>query len=191
MVSLLMTCQKHLAPKITDTTHSIVFPEDNITIPLELQGIISKLTTRLPTTEEVENCRWLTLTNEAEWDPNDPIFMEKEHNIQSYHDLPLPDHNIFAFTSMNSEYDPYDCNELYQSIRDMRKISYLNTCQILSTTTISRCPAITAHEPASKWGIGLTSAEQTLKVTTQRGICNAIHPIHRPPISNKTSSITI
>jgi hypothetical protein len=36
---------KHLAPHVEDTTHSISFPEDNITIPLELQGIISKLTT--------------------------------------------------------------------------------------------------------------------------------------------------
>ena len=57
---------KHLALTITDTTHSIVFPEDDVTLPLELQGVISKITIRLPTIEEIENCRWLTLTSAAE-----------------------------------------------------------------------------------------------------------------------------
>ncbi len=54
---------KHLALTITDTTHSIVFPEDDVTLPLELQGVISKITIRLPNIEEIENCRWLTLTS--------------------------------------------------------------------------------------------------------------------------------
>jgi hypothetical protein len=68
---------KHLAPTMKDTMHAIVFLEDNVTLPLELQGVISKLTIRLPTTEEIESCHWLTLTHEAEWDPNDPAFMER------------------------------------------------------------------------------------------------------------------
>jgi hypothetical protein len=170
---------KHLAPTVTDTTHSIVFQEDEVILPLELQGIISKLTIRTPTTDEVENCRWLILTNEAEWDHNDPLFMEKEHAIHLQKEAPLPDRNIFAFTSLDCEYDPFHHDEFYQSILAMCKISYTTTCQILSAMTSNKHFTITAHDLAEKWDIGLTSAEQTLKVTTQRGIQNAIHRIHR------------
>jgi hypothetical protein len=126
---------KHLAPTISDTTHSIVFPEDNISLPLELQGMISKLTIRLPRMDEIEQCRWLVLTNEAEWDPYDPIFLEKEHAALNYQETPSPDRNIFAFTSQSSEYDPFYNADLYQSILQTRKLSYAATCRILSTTT--------------------------------------------------------
>lgn len=169
---------KHLALTITDTTHSIVFPEDDVTLPLELQGVISKITIRLPTIEEIENCRWLTLTSATEWDPNDPTFMEQECNVQMHQDLPLPDRIIFAFSSVDSEYDPFLNHDMFRALYNTRKVSYTDACQILSTTTTKRNSAITAHELAARWGIGLTSIEQTLRVTTQKGIRNAIHPIH-------------
>jgi hypothetical protein len=38
---------------------------------------------------------------------------------------------------------------------------------------------ITKEELAKLWGISLESASQTLRVTTQKGIMNAIHPIVR------------
>ena len=116
---------KHLAQEIDDTTHSIIFPDDHIAIKLELQRIISKLTTRMPTTEEVENCRWSTLTSDKDWDPNDPTFKEREENIDDHTNYIKPDRAIFALSSSPiTQIDPYDERNLCQRIINSVNISY-------------------------------------------------------------------
>lgn len=42
-----------------------------------------------------------------------------------------------------------------------------------------RHTTVSSENLARKWGIGLQTAQQTLRVTTQRGIRTAIHPLHR------------
>jgi hypothetical protein len=48
---------RHLAPNPDIATHSIFIPEDQITIPLEMLGVISCFQTRTPTPEEIEQCK--------------------------------------------------------------------------------------------------------------------------------------
>ena len=55
----------------------------------------------------------------------------------------------------------------------------LESCVRVSTIqTKSRHSEIKAHELALCWGIGIKTAERTLKATTQLGIQSAIHPLH-------------
>jgi hypothetical protein len=72
---------RHLAPDPEFATHSIFLPEDSTRIPLELNGVISGFPTRTPTLEEIENCKWLTLTSELEWDPHSLDFAARERQI--------------------------------------------------------------------------------------------------------------
>jgi len=53
---------RHLSPNPNNATHSIFVPEENITIPLEMRGVISLFYTRRPTQEEIENKKWLLFT---------------------------------------------------------------------------------------------------------------------------------
>ena len=56
----------------------------------------------------------------------------------------------------------------------------LESCVRVSTIqTKSRHSEIKAHELVLCWGIGIKTAERTLKATTQLGIQSAIHPLHR------------
>jgi hypothetical protein len=48
---------------------------------------------------------------------------------------------------------------------------------IMSQGSSSRRSHVTKEELAKLWGISLENAAQTLRVTTQKGIRNAIHPI--------------
>ena len=48
----------HLSPDPSNATHSIYFPNINIRIPLELGGCISRISTRLPTQKDIEECEW-------------------------------------------------------------------------------------------------------------------------------------
>ncbi len=52
------------------STHSLIFPEDEVTIPLKLNGCFSYIPTRTPTTNEIEKCKWLILMNDMPWEPN-------------------------------------------------------------------------------------------------------------------------
>ena len=59
-------------PKFLDvhnrSTHSVWFPEKNITLPLEIKFPISFLSVRRPTEEELEFCETLELTSTDHWD---------------------------------------------------------------------------------------------------------------------------
>jgi hypothetical protein len=49
--------------------HGIHHRDDNIFIPLHLNGCISLFNTRLPTDVEVKTCQWIRFTSDAEWQP--------------------------------------------------------------------------------------------------------------------------
>ena len=55
----------------------------------------------------------------------------------------------------------------------------LESCMRVSAIqTKSRHSETKAHELALRWGIGIKTAERTLKATTQLGVQNTIHPLH-------------
>jgi hypothetical protein len=67
---------------LSDTsTHSLYFTEEDVHIPLQLNGCISHINMRYPTDHEINNCTWLQLTADTEWDPYSPnisTYEEKE-----------------------------------------------------------------------------------------------------------------
>ncbi len=146
-------------------------------------GCISRLITRLPTTEELENCQWLQLTGDQEWDPYSPLFQENEQRTQDTLSEPHShrERTIFAFCTnpecattqiLSSFGEPLCEHEMHQSILNLLRkiITYQSACQIGSTTSGPKGTTITKEELASKWNISKTAAEQTLRVTTQKGI---------------------
>jgi len=60
------------------STHSIIFPEEGVSIPLRLNGCFSYMPTRTPIMNEIETCKWLVLTSDMPWEPNQIPFQELE-----------------------------------------------------------------------------------------------------------------
>jgi hypothetical protein len=183
---------RHLAPNPQLATHSITTPSKNITIPLQLNGVVSYFVSRSPTPQELEDCEWVMMTSDGEWDPHSDSFMLNERAVKA--------HN--AFTHMNDrslltvhtyKYAPDVTNislaaisqaltdDTYnESISNMVEISYDKATQLASQHTSLRKGMITKEKLAELWGIPLHMAAQTLRVTAQKGIKNAINPIvHR------------
>jgi hypothetical protein len=130
---------RHLSPEENKSTHSITFTEENISIPLELNGYISRLSTRYPTMEEIENCQWLTLTSPTEWDPYDPMFSENEL-VLSHHDhlIPAP-RTIFALSrTIVNEPQPFSDHTFYDDLITSPMVTYHKACQIQSAQSGSR-----------------------------------------------------
>jgi hypothetical protein len=53
-------CPVHLSPIDQPSTHSLFFPDDQISLPLLLKGPISYFQSRTPTNEELERCKWMS-----------------------------------------------------------------------------------------------------------------------------------
>jgi hypothetical protein len=67
---------------LSDTsTHSIIVNDNNLTIPLKLNGIISYFDARTPTLHEIENCQHIVLTSANEWNPYSSHFAESEAEV--------------------------------------------------------------------------------------------------------------
>jgi hypothetical protein len=67
-------------PKQFDSksSHAIEVPAENLTIPLEMNGVVSYFSSHKPSEDELANCRRVTLSSDVPWDPNDPSWETQE-----------------------------------------------------------------------------------------------------------------
>jgi hypothetical protein len=70
-------------PKQFDSTstHSIEVPSDNMTIPLEMNGVVSYFASHKPSTDELLNCKRIVISSDVPWDPNDPSWERQERAV--------------------------------------------------------------------------------------------------------------
>jgi hypothetical protein len=158
------------------STHSIFIPELNLQIPLQLDGIISYLPTRIPSADELETCIHIPLTSLVEWDPysddfnrQEEVALRQQHsNISVSESQPINDYSE-SDTVLSSVSQALSQDAFFPLIPSA----------ISSVKSKVRRTAQSAESLAHKWGIGLETAERTLLVTTQQFIRTAQPPIHR------------
>ncbi len=140
-------CPKHLAPDPSTATHSIYILDHNLRIPLLVKGVISYIPTHYPSATELESCQWVDLTSSEEWDPHSESFAEEEGQVQQRIDsIPVhPDRNIVLVMSFSQA---------------------INNRVMASANTTSRSSDSQRNKIASTFGIGLETAQRTLKATT-------------------------
>jgi hypothetical protein len=64
--------------------HSIVVPEeDDLKIPLEMNGVVSYFPSHKPSADELVNCQRIVLSSDISWDPNDLAFDRQERAATS------------------------------------------------------------------------------------------------------------
>jgi hypothetical protein len=166
-------CPKHLAPHPSVATHSIFIPSHNLHIPLQLKGVISCIPMRYPSSMELETCQWIQLTAEEDWDPHASSFADEDERTE-YHSESIPhnqDRNVFTLNSTA------DFPVIHHSPDDF--LYPVSGRVLASTNTLLRSNESLHSKIASTFGIGLETAERTLRSTTQLALWNATHPIHR------------
>jgi hypothetical protein len=158
------------------STHSIFISELNLRIPLHLDGIISFLPTRMPTTSEIDSCIHVSLTSPVAWDPYSDDFNKQEDNA-----LKLQKGIISSVDSQPIEIYSESDHVLSCVSRAFSQDAFLSLIpsSIGSIKSKQRRTNQTAESLAHTWGIGLEAAERTLLATTQRFIRTAQLPIHR------------
>jgi hypothetical protein len=161
----------HLAPKDRPSTHSIYSPDESFDIPLYLKGVFSYFPSRTPTSDELETCRRIHLTNEFEWNPHSDQFQEQENNILEHN---RGDYYINANQRQIMCLHTNDMKEISAAFDDNTLLS-----TIASTSTTKRDYQTSAEKLAANWNIGLEAAKKTIQVTTQKGMRTAMYPIEQ------------
>jgi hypothetical protein len=136
------------------SSHSMYFPNENVRIPLSLKGVISYIPTCYPSQHEVNDCQWLIVTSDNDWEPYDESFQEKEDQLTPSVHLRVS--NVCTISTLKNNDLPTD---IYQG------------CSIISAVSSSvRHLTVTDKMIASTFYCSPNIATKTHQVTTQRGL---------------------
>ena len=176
---------KFLQPNPTKYTHAIHIPEDTdadeLLIPLSLQGVTSVFPTRKPTIAEYEGSltpKYDLTYGTPDWDPHALTFSQQEDNYtDSAGSLCEPGDDAGSmkqrqiFNASASQTDPTHNDGFSAALQATVRVA-----RVSSIKSTARKNAVDAEALARKWGIGIASAQRTVRTTTQRGVRTVLHP---------------
>jgi hypothetical protein len=145
----------------------------DVQIPFYTEGSTIYFNSRVPMKGELDDCQYLTLTDDDDWDPTETDLIDhvpKEIKaVISRGDFSMESESDQILSDISSIYSHAKiANRAAQSVRIVS--------QVASKTRHSK---VTPEHLARAWNVGLDRAKETLRVTTQKGIRYSIHPIHR------------
>ena len=195
---------------ITDKDRRFGIEADNMLyIPFDMKGTVISFDSRVPTDQELQDCRHVTMTSDERWNPatvslaamrrlwsreediywqissftvraDDRVSDSFEHHLLTdisdvYDDRRLAERMISAINIAThirqDDVDRRDDADWQEDVRSVRMTAAL--------TARDRHSRVTVEEVARKFKCGLETAKKTLKVTTQAGVRQALHPLHR------------
>jgi hypothetical protein len=177
-------------------SHTITVKGENmnyeLTIPLDLRGVVSCFTTRKPTQEEFYTCDLYELTYESPvYDPSGSSYAEQEAAMmdsrgqlkvaEDKHPLRrqiFPVHMADTFSDTTIKLQALsltlDDNSLLQEMMRHVHISEVNMSSL--TADMRDGGGVYVATLAKNFGIGIEAAKRTRLMTTQRGVTRMIHP---------------
>ena len=130
---------------------------------------------RTPTQTELDECTWVYLTSEKEWNPHTVTFPSLAANKSD----PLPSSTVMSASTCSALrgtiYDP-----LYFSQRVLAPVAIPSDIPSPKTfVSLDRHSYVSSEELSDRWLIGPKQAANTIRVTTQLGTCLAVLPLSR------------
>ena len=151
---------KHLTQG--NSSHSIVFPEEKVTVPLTMHGCLSYFNVRTPTQNEIDTCLNLIATAEnMEWNPYSEDFAKQELSYDTVKRIPM------ERRAMN-----YICSQEHEIIDSIQ-------ANISAMQSSNPQLHVQPEELAQRWAVNKMMAADTIQATTQKFIRSALHPIDR------------
>jgi hypothetical protein len=172
----------------TDNTRPFGVSSNDFYIPFRMDGTTVYFETRVPTAWELENCKHIPMTDDSLWNPSQVTIA----TIATTSDLPLIEiltrQNISSIhvvdkalsEEMYNDLTPYDdARFLNRMIGNVNVATAHRELHISFMGSKNRHSQVIAETVARKFRCGIETAQRTLKTTTQRGIRQTIHPLHR------------
>ena len=151
----------------TDSNRKLEFedPETGRHISFEMHGPYCSIMTRTPSAEELESCRHIMLTSEAEWNPSEVEFSTTTATISAVRSMNRYEHALTGIL-------PVMCGPTFaQAVEKQVSISGV-------ASRPRRC-VVSATDLANRRMIGLPTAQKTLAGTTQLSVRTGEGSIHQ------------
>jgi hypothetical protein len=160
-------------------------------VPFEIRGKNIVFESSVPTAWELDSLPQIELTASF-WNPEKDMQAPKTKEEATFRTIkaitvnpnPTAYDNVSESTtvlsSISTAYeDQLFCRKVIASVNVATAHREDNGQSVSAVLTNERHAGITPENLARKWNIGLETAKKTLQVTTQRGICTALHPLQR------------
>ena len=150
--------------------------DKRLLIPLISRGINILFETRVPTQQELDDCPHVNLTSDYEWNPTEinlPNASNKVHQFD-FQCSTLHTSCYYTNTSIQKISSLVGDHTEFASNRNMSDIPIPKTFM-----SQDRKSFVNPDSLSDKWLIGRQQAQQTIHVTTQRGIRSTILPLSR------------
>ena len=162
-------CPKFLTPLPTESNHSIYFLDEDLRIPLTLEGIISYIPCQSPLPDEIlDSDSFLPLTPRSNtWDPHVSTYSSQEESMMNYQgEVKNPPRRQFIVSKILSRtMDPTTfVHDLVSSVCD-NSFSSHHVAAVKSVNGVD-----TGLDPVTlskTWNIGLETAKRTIQQTTR------------------------
>jgi hypothetical protein len=175
----------------TDRTRDFGITGEDFTIPFQIKGTTIFFKSRTPTRWEMANCRTVELTVDSPWNPAEVSIAVVALSSSSAPSLEISEYRKICALDGISNHDTTEAEESDLSVFDQttmvtRMIKAVNVATACRDPGIvgyvgakDRHSRVTPETVARMFRCGLETAQNTSKTTTQRGVRQAIHPLHR------------
>jgi hypothetical protein len=180
-------------------------PETGVRIPLAMHGSTCYFDSRVPSKYELDNYPRIVMTNDELWDPASLRLSPNSSEEEEYNRMVSSVHinHETVHCNPNEPQMNFDAHEsdivlasvsstltmetmLPRILSSIRVATYLpqnpqedDDRKISAVGSKTRHSDVTPEELSRKWRVGIDTARQTLKVTTQLGVRTAVHPLTR------------
>ena len=156
-----------------DSANPISISTELVHIPLLMSGTTIFLESTTPTQTELENSPHVHLTLDTEWNPHTVRLASTQSAEAEVGGFGDTEPGLLLISSV------YCLREMAESLVNHRVIGAVDVEVRKTFISKERHPAVSCEQLSERWNIGLHHAQQTLKVTTQRGVRSAILPLSR------------
>ena len=187
-------CGFTLSDDPTDKSRKFGIEGDGFDIPFEMTGTTVYFLSHVPTRWEMENCRIVELTVDAPWSPSE-VFIGSLSGITDLETTIMREIHSLGTTNgqcqvcrkgklcecTSPDLAMHNDATLLTTVIGMVKVATASRGEvnIAFVGAKDRHSQVNAETVAKRFRCGIETAQKTLKATTQRGVRQAIHPLHR------------
>ena len=151
---------------------------DKLFIPFDIEGASVHFVSRTPTRGEIESLPHVVITSEEPWEKILQTRLPRRRQMAGTLVAPKP-----AIPPHETDANLGAISTVFDEQAGLRTILATNTKferrDIATVTAVERHSKHSPETLAKMWKIGLQTAKDTMRVTTQHGIRHALHPISR------------
>ena len=148
---------------------------NHVTIPLITSGTNIFLESSTPTQTELDNCPYVHLTLDTEWNPH-TVQVASTQRMKAECDCSDTEPGLLQISSI------YCLHEMTKSLMSQRNIEAIDVQEKKTFISNERHTSITSDQVGARWNIGMKQTQQTLRVTTQQGMQSAILPLAKQKV---------